>query len=229
MNGRAQSGGLWKEFSKGILKSNPVFVILLGMCPTLASSTTVNDAIGMTAAVLFVLVGSNVIISMLRNVVPDRVRIPCFIVVIATFVTIVELAMQAYVPPLYKSLGIFVPLIVVNCIILGRAEAFASKNGVVPSLLDGAGMSLGFGVAAGILATIREVLGNGTFFGYRLIPGFAPENFEGVAPSDMPHVAPTPALIMILAPGAFLCLGLILGFIGWRRLCKARRQSAGGP
>jgi electron transport complex protein RnfE len=220
MSERAQTTGLWKEFSKGIFKSNPVFVILLGMCPTLASSTTVNDAVGMTAAVLFVLVGSNVIISLLRNIVPDKVRIPCFIVVIATFVTIVELVMQAYVPPLYKSLGIFVPLIVVNCIILARAEAFASKNGILPSLLDGVGMSLGFGVAAGILATIREVLGSGTFYGYRLIRNFSPDNFTGVKPSDMPNVPPTPALIMTLASGAFLCLGLILGFINWRRMRK---------
>jgi electron transport complex protein RnfE len=220
------SGRPWSELTKGFMKSNPVFVLLLGLCPTLAVSTTVNDAIGMALAATFVLVCSNVIISLTRDFIPDKVRIPCFIVVIATFVTIVELVMQAYVPPLYKSLGIFVPLIVVNCIILGRAEAFASKNAVLPSLLDGLGMGLGFGFALLVLSTIREVLGNGSFLGYRLVPGFGPDNFSGLTPADMPGVAPTPALIMILAPGAFLCLGLILGFISWRRLRKARRQSA---
>ncbi|MBN1917738.1 MAG: electron transport complex subunit E [Verrucomicrobia bacterium] len=215
------------ELTKGFMKSNPVFVLLLGLCPTLAVSTTVNDAIGMALAATFVLVCSNVIISLTRDFIPDKVRIPCFIVVIATFVTVVELVMQAYLPPLYKSLGIFVPLIVVNCIILGRAEAFASKNTVLPSLLDGLGMGLGFGIALLILSTIREVLGNGSFLGYRLIPGFDPNNFSGVKPADMPNVPPTPALIMILAPGAFLCLGLILGFISWRRLRKsAAREGA---
>jgi electron transport complex protein RnfE len=226
MNERGIGERPLKELTKGFLRSNPVFVLLLGLCPTLAVSTTVNDAIGMAIAATFVLVGSNVIISLARNSIPDKVRIPCFIVVIATFVTIVELVMQAYVPPLYKSLGIFVPLIVVNCIILGRAEAFASKNKVFLSLLDGVGMGLGFAFALLVLSTIREVLGNGSFLGYRLVPGFSPDNFSGVKPPDMPHVAPTPALIMILAPGAFLCLGLILGFINWRRLRKARRQSA---
>ena len=197
-----------QEFTKGFSKSNPVFVLLLGLCPTLAVTGTVNDAIGMAVAATFVLVCSNIIISLARDIIPPKVRIPCFIVVIATFVTIVELVMQAYVPPLYKSLGIFVPLIVVNCIILGRAEAFASKNPVGASVLDGLGMSLGFGWALVLLATVREVLGNGTFLGYQLVPGFRP------------------ALIMILPPGAFLSLGLILGWINWRRLRRARRQSS---
>ncbi len=197
-----------QEFTKGFSKSNPVFVLLLGLCPTLAVTGTVNDAIGMAVAATFVLVCSNIIISLARDIIPPKVRIPCFIVVIATFVTIVELVMQAYLPPLYKSLGIFVPLIVVNCIILGRAEAFASKNPVGASVLDGLGMSLGFGWALVLLATVREVLGNGTFLGYQLVPGFRP------------------ALIMILPPGAFLSLGLILGFINLRRLRKARRQSS---
>jgi electron transport complex protein RnfE len=202
------SAPLRQEFTKGFAKRNPVFVLLLGLCPTLAVSTTVSDAIGMAIAATFVLVGSNVIISLARDIIPPRVRIPCFIVVIATFVTVVELVMQAYVPPLYKSLGIFVPLIVVNCIILGRAEAFASKNPVGAATLDGLGMGLGFGWALVILATVREILGNGTFLGYLLIPGFRP------------------ALIMILPPGAFLSLGLILGFINWRHARRARR--AGG-
>ena len=199
---------LRQEFTKGFSKRNPVFVLLLGLCPTLAVSTTVSDAIGMAIAATFVLVCSNVIISLARDIIPPRVRIPCFIVVIATFVTIVELVMQAYVPPLYKSLGIFVPLIVVNCIILGRAEAFASKNPVGAATLDGLGMGIGFGWALVILATVREVLGNGTFLGYQLIPGFRP------------------ALIMILPPGAFLSLGLILGIINWRHGRRARRASA---
>ncbi len=196
-----------QEFSKGLAKTNPVFVLLLGLCPTLAVTTTVRDAVGMAVAATFVLVCSNVIISLTRNFIPPRVRIPCFIVVIATFVTIVELVMQAYVPMLYKSLGIFVPLIVVNCIILGRAEAFASKNPPGASLLDGLGMGVGFGWALVILATVREVLGNGTFLGYKLIPGFQP------------------ALIMILPPGAFLSLGIILGIINWRRVRRARRRT----
>lgn len=196
-----------QEFNKGLSKTNPVFVLLLGLCPVLAVTTTVRDAIGMAVAATFVLVCSNTIISLARNFIPPRVRIPCFIVVIATFVTIVELVMQAYVPVLYKSLGIFVPLIVVNCIILGRAEAFASKNPLGASVLDGLGMGIGFGWALVILATVREVLGNGTFLGYKLVPGFQP------------------ALIMILPPGAFLSLGIILGFINWRRVRRERGRS----
>jgi len=200
-----------REFTKGFSKSNPVFVLLLGLCPTLAVSVTVHNAVGMALAMTFVLVCSNVIISLARDIIPPKVRIPCFIVVIATFVTIVELVMQAYMPPLYKSLGIFVPLIVVNCIILGRAEAFASKNAVGASLLDGLGMGLGFGWALVLLATVREILGHGTFFGYELVPGFQP------------------ALIMILPPGAFLSLGLMLGWINWRRSRRARRRQDTAP
>jgi len=195
-----------REFTKGLSKTNPVFVLLLGLCPTLAVSVTVHNAVGMAIAMTFVLVCSNVIISLARDIIPPKVRIPCFIVVIATFVTIVELVMQAYTPPLYKSLGIFVPLIVVNCIILGRAEAFASKNAVGASLLDGLGMGLGFGWALVLLATVREILGHGTFLGYQLVPGFQP------------------ALIMILPPGAFLSLGLMLGWINWRRSRRAQRR-----
>jgi electron transport complex protein RnfE len=209
-----------QDFTKGLAKSNPVFVLLLGLCPTLAVSTTVRDALGMAVAATFVLVCSNVIISLTRDLIPPKVRIPCFIVVIATFVTVVELVMQAYAPALYKSLGIFVPLIVVNCIILGRAEAFASKNTVGRSLLDGLGMGAGFAWALLILGTIREVLGSGTFLGYRLIPGFSADNFGRIPEALIPSVRPTPALIMILAPGAFLTLGLILGFINWRRMRK---------
>ncbi|MFH1202151.1 MAG: electron transport complex subunit RsxE [Candidatus Omnitrophota bacterium] len=182
-----------KEFSKGIIRRNPIFVIALGLCPTLAVSTSVNNAIGMGAAATFVLVGSNLIISSLRRFIPDKIRIPCFIVVIATFVTIVELFMKAYFPLLNRALGIFVPLIVVNCIILGRAEAFASRNSVLASLLDGLGMGLGFSLALIIVASIRELLGAGSFLGFKIFSTWEP------------------ATMMIMAPGALLTLGLLMG------------------
>ena len=187
-----------EEFTKGFFKMNPVFVMALGLCPALATSITVKDGLGMGMSATFVLLGSNVIISLIKDFVPSRVRIPCFIVVIATFVTIVELVLQAYFPPLYKSLGIFVPLIVVNCIILARAEAFASRNSFGLSVLDAFGMGFGFTYALVLLATIREILGKGTFLGYQVIPGFQP------------------AVIMILPPGAFLTLGLLMGYFNWR-------------
>lgn len=188
---------LWSEFTKGLIRENPVFVMALGLCPALATSTTVNDAVGMGAAATFVLLGSNIIVSLLKNIIPSKVRIPCYVVVIATFVTIVELVMQAYLPPLYKSLGIFVPLIVVNCIILARAEAFASKNSVGRSILDALAMGLGFTFALLLLATFREILGKGTFLGYKVVPHFRP------------------AIVMILPPGAFLTLGLLMGYFNW--------------
>ena len=181
------------EFTKGILKRNPVFVLLLGLCPTLAVSTSVTNALGMGAAATFVLVFSNVIISLIRKLIPKKIRIPCFIVVIATFVTLVELFLEAYLPDLNKSLGIFVPLIVVNCIILGRAEAHASRNPVGSSLADGLGMGIGFTLALVLLGAIREILGANSLCGYQLWPRFRP------------------ALIMILPPGAFLTIGLLLG------------------
>lgn len=187
---------LFKEFSKGLIRENPLFSLLLGLCASLAVTTTVENALGMGIALTFVLIGSNVVISLLRKVIPDNIRIPCYIVVIATFVTILEMFMHAYFPALYTSLGIFVPLIVVNCIILGRAEAFAGKKGVLLSLIDGLGMGVGYTLALFILGTVREVLGSGTFMGYSVISQAVP-----------------PTLIMILPPGAFITLAIILAII----------------
>jgi electron transport complex protein RnfE len=183
------------ELIKGIYKENPVFRLALGLCPALAVSTSVENALGMGGAATFVLLGSNITISLLRKLIPAKVRIPCFIVVIASFVTIVELVMGAYLPELSKSLGIFIPLIVVNCIILGRAEAFASKHGVGLAILDGIGMGIGFTFAITLVGAIRELLGDGKLFGYMV---FGP-NFQ-------------PVLIMILAPGAFITMGLLMGY-----------------
>ena len=186
-----QLGGLLK----GIYRENPVFRLALGLCPALAVSTSVENALGMGAAATFVLLGSNIVISLLRKMVPAKVRIPCFIVVIASFVTIVELVMGAYLPELTKSLGIFLPLIVVNCIILGRAEAFASKHGLWLSILDAIGMGVGFTFAIVLIGAIREILGDGKLFGYMVFgPGFQP------------------VLVMILAPGAFITIGLLMGY-----------------
>jgi Na+-translocating ferredoxin:NAD+ oxidoreductase subunit E len=188
--------GNLKYFTNGLLKENPTFVIVLGTCPTLAVTTAAINGIGMGAATTFVLVFSNLFISLLKNLIPDKVRIAAFIVVIATFVTIVDLVMKAYVPDLYKALGIFIPLIVVNCIILGRAEAFAQKNKILPSILDGLGMGLGFTLALTLMGSIREILGNGSLFNYRLLS----EN------------APT-ILIFILPPGAFVTYGLLIAIM----------------
>ena len=190
---------LISEFTKGIHIENPTFVLLLGLCPTLAVSSSVNNGLGMGMAATFVLLGSNIIVSALRKFIPSKIRIPCYIVVIATFVTIVELMLKAYFPVLDKSLGIFVPLIVVNCIILGRAEAFASKNSIARSIFDALGMGAGFTLALVIISAIREFFGAGTLMGYQLIPGFEP------------------AIIMILAPGALLTLGLLIGLGNWLR------------
>jgi len=183
---------LFSELTKGIISKNPVIGLALGLCPALAVSTTVRNGIGMGAAATFVLLGSNLIISSFRRFIPAKVRIPCFIVVIATFVTIVELLMKAFWPVLDNALGIFVPLIVVNCIIMGRAEGFASRNGVLASLFDAVGMGLGFTLALAVISSIREVLGAGTFLG---IP--VAGNFE-------------PALFMVFAPGALLTLGFLI-------------------
>jgi len=163
-----------KEFLKGIIKENPTFVLLLGLCPTLAVSTSLQNGIGMGIAATFVLLGSNIIISLIRNFIPERIRIPCYIVVIATFVTITELVMKAYSPALNRALGIYVPLIVVNCIVLGRAEAYASKATVINSLFDGIGMGVGFILALLLISGIRELLGAGKIFGYTLFKGFQP-------------------------------------------------------
>ena len=157
-----------KTFTNGIIKENPVLVLVLGTCPTIATSTSVLNALGMGLAATFVLLGSNIVISLLRNIIPNKVRIPCFIVVIAGFVSVVQLLLQAYVQSLYQSLGIFLPLIVVNCIILGRAEMFASKNNVIDSALDGLGMGLGFTLALFCMGTVREILGSGSFLGFKI-------------------------------------------------------------
>ena len=186
---------LIQEFSKGIFYENPIFVIALGLCPALAVSVSLENALGMGIAASFVLVCSNCIISSIRNIVPNRIRIPCFIVVIASFVTIVELLMAAFSPQLAKQLGIFVPLIVVNCIILGRAESFASKNRVLLSILDGLGMGLGFTLALSSIAIIRELLGTGKIMGFKVFSSFQP------------------ASIMVLAPGALLTMGLLIGLV----------------
>lgn len=181
----------WKNFSKGLLKENAVFVLILGMCPTLGVTTSAVNGVGMGLATTFVLVMSNMVVSMVKNMIPDKVRIPAFIVIIAAFVTVVELVMRAYSPALFDALGIFIPLIVVNCVVLGRAEAFASKNTVLSSVLDGAGIGLGFTMAITILGTVRELLGSGAFFGMKLISG------DGL-------------LLFILPPGAFLALGYLI-------------------
>lgn len=186
----------------GIIYENPTFVQVLGMCPTLAVTTSLKNGLGMGLSVTFVLVLSNMIVSLLRKIIPQKIRIAAYVVIIATFVTIVDLVLKAYVPSLSKSLGIFIPLIVVNCIILARAEAFASKNTVVKSAVDGLGMGLGFTIALALISAIREILGNGTIFDISL----------GIS---------SPAIIMILPPGGFLTLGLILGIIN---VCKNRRE-----
>jgi electron transport complex protein RnfE len=185
-----------KYFTRGLLKENPTFVLVLGTCPTLAVTTAAMNGIGMGLATTFVLVFSNLFVALLKNVIPDKVRIAAFIVLIATFVTIVDLVMKAYTPDLYKTLGIFIPLIVVNCIILGRAEAFAQKNSVYHAILDGLGMGLGFTLAITLMGSIREVLGNGSIFDIRL----------------MSQEAKT-ILIFILPPGAFLTYGYLIAIM----------------
>ncbi|RKZ27627.1 electron transport complex subunit RsxE [bacterium] len=192
-----------KEFTKGIVKENPVLVLALGLCPALATSTTAYNGIGMGIAASFVLVMSNIIVSAIKKTVPSRIRIPIFITVIATFVTIVKLVMAGYTPGLSKQLGIFIPLIVVNCIILGRAEAFASKNGILKSALDGLGMGLGFAIVLFVVGSIREILGSGTItLGFPML--FGPVNVSVFGSGY------NPALLMILPPGGFLTLGLFM-------------------
>ena len=187
---------MWQNLTKGFIKENPVFVLLLGMCPTLAVTTSATNAVGMGISATFVLIGSNYAISALKDIIPDKVRIPCFIVLIASFVSIVELLLKAYLPALDKSLGIFIPLIVVNCIILGRAEAYASKNGPMASIIDAIGMGIGFTLALTFIGSIRELLGFGTVFGKMVLPAGTPS-----------------IIIMILPPGAFLSIGFILAYL----------------
>lgn len=184
-----------KTLTNGLVKENPTLVLILGMCPTLATTTSALNGMSMGLATAFVLICSNVVISLLKNLIPDKVRIPAFIVVIATFVTIVQMCMEAYVPALYESLGLFIPLIVVNCIVLGRAEAFAAKNNVGLSALDGIGMGLGFTLSLTVLGAIRELLGTGKVFGMNVFP----ENYG--------------MLIFVLAPGAFIALGYLIAIV----------------
>ena len=193
----------FNEFVKGIIKENPTFVLVLGLCPTLAVSTSVTNGVGMGIAATFVLLGSNMIVAMIKNIVPDRIRIPCFIVVIATFVTIAEMTMKAYSPALDRALGIYVPLIVVNCIVLGRAEAYAQKQTVLNSLFDGLGMGVGFTLALILISGIREALGTGKILGFTIA-----QKFE-------------PAFVLGMPSGALLVIGLLLGFFN---VLKGRKE-----
>lgn len=197
---------MWKTFKNGIFDENPTFVQLIGMCPTLAVTTSLANGIGMGLSATAVLILSNVVISLLRKLIPSKVRIAAYVAVIATFVTMIDLLLQAFFPALSSSLGIFIPLIVVNCIIFARAEAFASKNGVVKSALDGLGMGLGFTIALSIISAVREILGAGTILGISI----------GIS---------TPATVMILPPGGFLTLGLILGIINIIREKRGKKKS----
>ena len=189
----------WNNLTKGFFKENPVFVLLLGCCPTLATTTSAINGLSMGLATTFVLILSNMCISLLKNFIPNKVHIPCYIVVIASFVTVLQLLMQAYLPSIYETLGLFIPLIVVNCIVLGRAEAFASKNGIGASAIDGISMGLGYSMALTILGSIREILGSGSIFGWKFIDGDA-------------------ILVFVLAPGAFIAMGYLIAIMN--RLLK---------
>ncbi len=184
----------WKNFTKGFIKENPVFILLLGLCPTLGVTTSAINGLGMGLATTFVLVCANVVVALIKNLIPNKVRIPSFIVIIASFVTIIDLVMAAYVPALYEALGLFIPLIVVNCAVLGRAEAFASKNTVFSSLIDGLGMGLGFTFALTLLGAVRELLGSYALFGYKFI------QTDGI-------------LVFVLAPGAFFGLAYLIALM----------------
>ncbi len=188
-----------KTLTNGIIRENPVFALLLGMCPTLGTTTSAFNGLGMGLSTAFVLILSNVVIASIKDLIPDKVRIPAFIVVIASFVTVLELIMEAYLPGLYSSLGLFIPLIVVNCLILGRAEAFASKNRIGVSLLDGIGMGLGFALALTLLGAVREILGSGALFGINFIG-----DNDGI-------------LLFVLAPGAFIALGYLIAIVNGLR------------
>ncbi len=192
----------WNNLTKGFFKENPVFVLLLGCCPTLATTTSAINGLSMGLATTFVLILSNMSISLLKNFIPNKVHIPCYIVVIASFVTVVQLLMQAYLPSIYETLGLFIPLIVVNCIVLGRAEAFASKNGIGASAIDGISMGLGYSMALTILGSLREVLGSGSIFGWKFIEGDA-------------------ILVFVLAPGAFIAMGYLIAIMN-RMLKKTK-------
>jgi electron transport complex protein RnfE len=204
---------LAREFGKGVFEQNAVFVLAVGLCPTLAVTTALQNAVAMGAAVIFVLICSNTLISLLRRLIPEEVRIPCFIVIIGSFVTMVEIFFKGKLPPeINTRLGIFIPLIVVNCIILYRAESFSYKHGVLRSLLDGIGIGLGFTLAICLVAAIREVLGSGTIWGYPWVPVSWPVRY-------------VPAAILVQAPGAFIVLGLLMGFFNWLRAARRGREA----
>jgi electron transport complex protein RnfE len=194
---------IWKIIKNGILDENPTFRLLLGMCPTLAVTTSASNAVGMGLAATFVLIMSNVIIALIKDVIPSKVRIPAYIIVIATFVTIVQFVMAGFLPALNKSLGIFIPLIVVNCIIMGRAEAYASKHNVLLAFFDGLGMGIGFTLALILIGGIREILGSNKLFGYLVFP----HSFK-------------PLLFFILSPGGFFTMGVLLAFFNWLSMRK---------
>ena len=206
----------WKNFSKGFIKENAVFALFLGLCPTLGVTTSATNGLGMGLATTFVLVMSNLVVSLVKNVIPDKVRIPAFIVIIASFVTIVDMLMQAFVPALSSSLGVFVKLIVVNCIILGRAEAFASKNNVKDSIVDALGMGIGFTVGLLIISIVREVMGAGT------ITLFPMGNFDGVI--EIPGLIDAPARIFSLSPGALLVMGFLMAGFNWLLSIKKKNK-----
>ena len=192
----------WSNFSRGFFKENAVFVLLLGLCPTLGVTTSAFNGLGMGLATTFVLLMSNIVVSLIKRYIPDKVRIPSYIVIIASFVTIVELVMQAYIPDLFAALGLFIPLIVVNCLVLGRAEAFASKNNLITAAIDGMGMGLGFTMALVMLGAVREILGSGSLFGFKFIQG------DGM-------------IVFVLAPGAFLALGYLIVIVNMINKKKA--------
>ena len=202
--------GILERLYNGIIKENPTFVLMLGMCPTLAVTTSALNGLGMGVATMAVLIMSNMIISLLRKVIPNGVRVPVYIIIIASFVTIVEMLLHAFLTPLYSSLGIFIPLIVVNCIIFGRAESYASKNNVLLSIFDGVGIGIGFTIGLTTIGIIREILGNGTVFGLRVLP----ESYE-------------PISIFILAPGAFLVLSLLCALMNKLGVSKKEKKKTG--
>jgi len=206
-----------RELTKGIIAENPVLVLVLGLCPALATSTSIQNAVGMGAAATFVLLMSNILIALLKNYIPKKIRIPAYIVVIASFVTLVELVMHGFMPDLFEQLGIFVPLIVVNCIILGRAEAFASKNTVGDSILDAIGMGIGFTLALTVIAAFREFLGSNKLLGYQVFD--LKSGFLGFI-----HLKPL--AILTLAPGGFLVLGFLLMFMNWLKLRKKKAPAS---
>ncbi len=206
----------WKELIKGLWTENPIFRLVLGMCPALAVTTSLENSLGMGVAATFVLVCSNVVISVIRNLIPSKVRIPCFIVVIATFVTIVDLVMAGFAPALHASLGIFIPLIVVNCVILGRAEAFASKHPVLLSIADGIGMGVGFTLGLSVLGACREIMGAGTLTIWQGLPQLTITGLK-------------PMVLMILAPGGFIALGVLLALMNYIQAESAKRRGGAIP